>query len=102
MIGTPAGQRQLNLRTVHREDGDVQIVVADSGSGISATDISRLFNSFFTTKENGMGLGLALCRSIVLAHRGRIWAENRSGGGATFSIVLPVDAVHRVAPAIQP
>ncbi len=102
MVGTPAGQRQLNLRTVHREDGDVEIVVADSGSGINAADISRLFDSFFTTKEKGMGLGLALCRSIVQAHRGRIWAENSSGGGATFRIVLPVDAEHRVPRAIQP
>ena len=102
MVGTPAGQRHLNLRTVHREDGDVEIVVADSGSGIDAADISRLFDSFFTTKEKGMGLGLALCRSIVQAHRGRIWAENSSGGGATFRIVLPVDAEHRVPRAIQP
>ena len=92
MAGTPAGLRQLRVRTSRNEDGDVAIAVADTGGGIDAADMSRLFDSFFTTKKEGMGLGLALCRSIVQAHGGRIWAENRPGGGATFSFVLPVDA----------
>ena len=92
MAETPAGRRHLNVRTSHNEDGDVEIAVADTGGGIDAADMSRLFDSFFTTKKDGMGLGLALCRSIVQAHGGRIWAENNPGGGATFRFVLPVDA----------
>ena len=92
MADTPAGQRQLNVRTMHNDDGDVEIAVSDTGGGIDAADMSRLFDSFFTTKKDGMGLGLALCRSIVQAHGGRIWAENNPGGGATFRFVLPVDA----------
>ena len=96
MVGTPAGRRHLNVRTLHNADGDVEIAVADTGGGIDAADMPRLFDSFFTTKKDGMGLGLALCRSIVQAHGGRIWAENNSGGGATFRFVLPVDAEQRV------
>ena len=96
MAGTPAGRRHLNVRTLHNEDGDVEIAVADTGGGIDAADMLRLFDSFFTTKKDGMGLGLALCRSIVQAHGGRIWAENSPGGGATFRFVLPVDAEQRV------
>ena len=84
--------RHLKVRTSRNEDGDVEIAVADTGGGIDAADMLRLFDSFFTTKKDGMGLGLALCRSIVQAHGGRIWAENNPGGGATFRFVLPVDA----------
>jgi two-component system sensor kinase FixL len=73
----------------------VEIAVCDTGGGIDAADTLRLFDSFFTTKKDGMGLGLALCRSIVQAHGGRIWAENSPDGGATFRIVLPVDAEER-------
>ena len=96
MAGTPAGRRHLNVRTSNNVEGDVEIAVADTGGGIDAADMLRLFDSFFTTKKDGMGLGLALCRSIVQAHGGRIWAENNPGGGATFRFVLPVDAEQRV------
>jgi len=96
MAGTPSGQRHLSVRTLHHEDRDIEIAVADTGGGIDAADMLRLFDSFFTTKKDGMGLGLALCRSIVQAHGGRIWAENSPGGGATFRFVLPVDAEQRV------
>jgi signal transduction histidine kinase len=96
MAVTPAGRRHLSVRTLHNEDRDVEIAVADTGGGIDAADMLRLFDSFFTTKKDGMGLGLALCRSIVQAHGGRIWAENSPGGGATFRFVLPVDAEQRV------
>ena len=97
MAETPAGRRHLKVRTSRNEDGDVEIAVADTGGGIDASDLPRLFDSFFTTKKAGMGLGLALCRSIVQAHGGRIWAENNPGGGATLTFVLPVDAEHPAA-----
>jgi len=102
LAGTPAGRRHLTVRTSRNEDGDVEVAVADTGSGIDESDLPHLFDSFFTTKESGMGLGLALCRSIVQAHGGRIWAENDPGGGATLTFVLPVDAEHpqpRAAPS---
>lgn len=100
MAGTPAGRRQLNVRTSRNEDGDVEIAVTDTGGGIDTTDMLHLFDSFFTTKKDGMGLGLALCRSIVQAHGGRIWAESSPGGGATFRFMLPVNAEQRVRRAI--
>jgi len=63
----------------------------DAGHGLDRSQRSRLFESFFTTKKDGMGLGLPLARSIVEAHGGRIWAEDRPGGGATFRFTLPVE-----------
>jgi signal transduction histidine kinase len=62
----------------------------DSGEGIAPDQLPRLFETFFTTKEEGMGLGLSLAQSIIQLHRGRIWAENNSARGATFHFTLPV------------
>jgi Histidine kinase-, DNA gyrase B-, and HSP90-like ATPase len=61
---------------------------SDSGSGIESANLPRLFESFFTTKSDGMGLGLSVARSIVESHGGRIWADNNTGGGATFHFTL--------------
>jgi signal transduction histidine kinase len=64
--------------------------IEDSGPGIAADHLSRLFESFFTTKQDGMGMGLSVCRSIIEAHGGRIEADNASiHGGARFSFTLP-------------
>jgi PAS domain S-box-containing protein len=90
MASTPVPQRRLAVRTARR-DGAVEVAVMDNGPGIPATALPRLFESFFTTKKDGMGLGLPLARSIVEAHGGRIWAENRPGGGAAFRITLPTE-----------
>jgi hypothetical protein len=64
------------------------VQVIDNGPGIS--DQERIFDPFVTTKNNGMGIGLAVSRSIVEAHGGRLWAENNASGGATFSVALPL------------
>ena len=68
----------------------VEIAVDDAGPGIPADVIAQIFDPFFTTKPNGMGMGLAISRTIVEAHGGRLWAENRNGGGAAFRFTLPM------------
>jgi signal transduction histidine kinase len=65
------------------------ISVTDSGPGIDGEFAERIFDAFFTTKREGLGMGLSICRSIVNAHGGRIWMEPRAEGGATFSFSLP-------------
>ena len=61
----------------------------DAGHGIEPDKLPRLFEPFYTTKPNGMGMGLSIARTIIEAHRGRIWAENRAEGGAVFRVKLP-------------
>jgi signal transduction histidine kinase len=65
----------------------VQVEIRDSGVGLK--DPEKVFDAFFTTKENGMGMGLAVCRSIIDAHHGRLWAASDETTGATFSFTLP-------------
>jgi signal transduction histidine kinase len=88
MAETPPGRRRLVVRTARRHD-DVEVAVTDTGHGIPPERVDRLFASFFTTKPEGMGLGLSIARSVVEAHGGRAWAENEPGGGATFRFTLP-------------
>ena len=90
MAGTHIDERRLVVRTLRNDAGHVEIVVRDQGHGIPDGDLPRLFDSFFTTKKDGMGLGLALCRSIVQAHGGHICAQNNPDGGASFRFTLPV------------
>ena len=82
--------RELLIRS--REHGSDQILVAveDSGTGIEPEHLDRLFNAFFTTKPDGTGMGLSICRSIVEQHGGRIWATRNFGPGSTFQFTLPV------------
>jgi two-component system sensor kinase FixL len=67
----------------------VEVSVADRGRGIPPGEMERVFEPFVTTKAQGLGLGLAVCRTIVAAHGGRIWASNNAGGGATIHFTLP-------------
>jgi two-component system sensor kinase FixL len=72
------------------EAGDmIRVKVSDRGTGIAPDVMARLFQPFLTTKQNGMGVGLSICRTIVEAHGGRIWAEGNPGGGTVFSFTVP-------------
>jgi two-component system sensor histidine kinase DctS len=71
------------------QDGLVQIAIADHGPGIAPDQKDQLFTPFFSTKAEGLGLGLNICRTIVEAHGGHITVGNREGGGAVFTITLP-------------
>jgi PAS domain S-box-containing protein len=96
MVGTAAHQRLVTISTSLTSEGWVQVSVRDHGDGIPQEGLDRIFDAFFTTKENGLGLGLAICRSIATAHGGRLWAVNNSSGGATFHLVLnPADPKRR-------
>jgi two-component system sensor kinase FixL len=84
-----SGEKELTVRTALHE-GSVEIAVSDCGTGIPVDRLPHVFDPFFSTKKDGMGLGLSLARSIVEAHGGHIWVENNSPAGATFRFALPV------------
>ncbi|MFP3563420.1 PAS domain S-box protein [Paraburkholderia sp. SIMBA_030] len=91
MSGITGRPRELRIRTRCFDARHAQVIVEDSGTGISEENAGRLFNAFFTTKAEGMGMGLSICRSIVEAHGGRIWAESQEGKGAVLQFLLPLD-----------
>ena len=88
MSGNAPQDRKLVVRT-DAHDGEVRIAVIDSGSGIPADMLEKIFDSFVTTKAGGMGLGLSICRGIIADHQGRILAGNNPGRGAYFRVMLP-------------
>jgi signal transduction histidine kinase len=91
MVGTPLPRRQVTLTTNYLAASEaVEISVQDSGSGIAPGDSDRIFQPFVTTKSHGLGLGLAICRSVAEAHFGVLWAENAPDGGAIFHIKIPI------------
>jgi C4-dicarboxylate-specific signal transduction histidine kinase len=85
-------ERVLTIMTAFGDDRTVEIAVLDRGTGIPADLQCRLFEPFITTKKHGLGLGLSICRSIVAAHGGRVWAVNNPERGTTFFVSLPYDA----------
>ena len=96
----PVGSRVLNVSSKRSQSEEVIVAVEDSGPGIDAKDFDQIFDAFFTTKSQGMGMGLAICRSIVEAHGGRLWASARRPHGSIFYLTLPsvaADDVHRVS-----
>jgi PAS domain S-box-containing protein len=93
MVQSGTGRRSISIRTVLSDPRTVCCVIEDSGPGIDPTHLSYLFDSFFTTKDTGMGMGLSICRSIIEAHDGHIQADNKSAlGGARFSFALPANS----------
>ena len=91
MRDTPTSKRRVVIATQSDGDGTVRASVRDYGVGISEDMRERLFDPFFSTKPEGLGMGLAIVRSIIEAHGGTITAENADGGGTRFEFVLPVN-----------
>jgi PAS domain S-box-containing protein len=88
MSGVTDRSRDLMIRTIRHESDKVLVAVRDSGTGLQSESVDHLFNAFFTTKPKGMGMGLAISRSIIEDHGGRLWAAANDGPGATFQFTL--------------
>ena len=86
------GSRRLSISSGKDESGGVVVLVQDSGPGLPTESLDRLFDAFYTTKPGGIGMGLSICRTIIEAHGGRLWATSNAGLGATFHFVLPTEA----------
>ena len=89
MSHNPPERRQIILCAEVKDDR-VRVTVRDFGPGIDKVNLERIFEPFFSTKGTGLGMGLSICRTIVEAHEGRIWAENNPDRGATFIFELPI------------
>lgn len=92
MQKTPPEERELTLRSRLNQDGLIEIEIADTGSGIPAAMSGASFQPFVTTKPDGLGMGLNICRSIMELHNGQLWATRNAGRGSTFHLSLPVAA----------
>ena len=89
MVGVHDRPRQLLIRTEQERGDRVRVTVRDAGTGFDRQTMDKLFDAFYTTKSDGMGIGLSVSRSIVERHHGRLWAEPNDGPGATFSFSIP-------------
>jgi signal transduction histidine kinase len=89
MHGIEQRNLELTVKIDHGEQGEVLVAVTDRGTGIKPHELDRVFKAFHTTKSASLGMGLAICRSIIEAHGGRLWAESNIGPGTTFKFTLP-------------
>jgi signal transduction histidine kinase len=92
MKDTPVDRRVLEVRTELCAENNLMVTVLDQGHGFKQAQKDKLFDSFYTTKDEGLGLGLSIARSIISMHGGAIWAENRREGGASFAFTVPFKA----------
>jgi signal transduction histidine kinase len=99
MSSVEEGAREVLISTEQDQAG-VLVAVRDSGPGIDPARLDRVFDAFYTTKSSGTGMGLSICRSIIHAHGGKLWAEANEPRGATFQFTLP-DAEGEVTPSLQ-
>jgi C4-dicarboxylate-specific signal transduction histidine kinase len=89
MSGVSEGTRDLYVSTGRTESGEVIVAVQDSGPGLDTQNLDRVFDAYYSTKPRGLGIGLAICRSIIEAHKGRLWATRAEPSGAIFQFTLP-------------
>jgi signal transduction histidine kinase len=89
MTGVEKRELALTVKTDRSDQGDVVVAVTDRGTGIKPHELDAVFKPFHTTKTANLGMGLAICRSIIEAHGGRLWAESNIGPGTTFKFTLP-------------
>jgi len=89
MVGVDDRPRQLLIRTESEGTDHVRVTVRDAGVGIERQGMDKLFDAFYTTKSDGMGIGLSVSRSIIERHGGRLWVEPNDGPGATFAFSIP-------------
>jgi signal transduction histidine kinase len=85
------GARVLGINSEVQSSSGVMVSLKDTGTGVDPKDIDRIFNPLFTTKTHGMGMGLSICRSIIEAHEGRLWAVPNTSQGTVFHFILPAD-----------
>ena len=90
MKDSDASDRTVLLDIARIDERMLKVSVIDTGPGLPAGSVERVFDAFFTTKSNGLGMGLSISRSIIEAHGGRLWAENNLRRGATFSFTIPI------------
>jgi signal transduction histidine kinase len=88
MRSVEEGSRNLVMRTTKDESGSVLVEVQDSGVGIASENLAHIFDAFYTTRQEGMGMGLSICRTIIEAHGGKLWAKSNNDRGATFRFTL--------------
>lgn len=88
----PASERRLDVVTRMHDAESIEVAVVDTGTGVTTQQLPKLFDSFYTTKREGLGLGLSIARAIVQTHGGSIWAENSTAGGAVFKFTIPLAA----------
>jgi hypothetical protein len=89
MSAAEVGTRELLISTEQSTENGIAVGVRDSGPGIDPQHLDRVFEAFYTTKSSGVGMGLSICRSIIDAHGGRLWAEPNEPRGAVFQFTLP-------------
>ena len=95
MADLPEARRQLRISLASPDPDRVVVTIRDQGRGISDENLSKLFNPFFTTRQEGMGIGLAICKTIVEAHGGTLQGRNGAERGAVFELVLPSERASR-------
>jgi signal transduction histidine kinase len=84
--------REMVIRSCEHESDQLLVAVQDSGIGLDRQNLEKIFNTFYTTKSQGMGMGLAISRSLIEAHSGRLWATTNAPHGAVFQFTLPIDS----------
>jgi two-component system sensor kinase FixL len=97
MKDCPVHEREVKLQLERNGMGVIRAAVSDCGTGLSGDKLDKIFQPFYTTKGEGLGMGLSICRSIIEAHGGRLWAENNTARGATFYFTIPVEMAYMEA-----